>query len=140
MKSKSKQRREGEANGPQWQRPVRVSRRGPSWTEFVRPADQAVVANGGADMINRAERRACGYSRPSRRLDNPISQLNSGEDGGAIEAFGELRRLRINIIQEAVERSVGEQGRPVEQIGRGFNEATRAGWAGERKLEIPVGQ
>src|ERR1035437_6182947 len=69
-----------------------------------------------------------------------IAQLNSEEDGGAIEAFGELRRLRINIIQEAVERSVGEQGRPVEQIGRGFNEATRAGWAGERKLEISVGE
>ena len=64
-----RQRREGEANGPQGQRPVRVSRRGPSWTELIRPADQAVVANGGADMINRAERRAYGHSRGSRRLD-----------------------------------------------------------------------
>src|ERR1035441_4724215 len=69
MKSKSKQRREGEENGPQGKRPVRVSRRGTSWTEFVRLADQAVVAFAGADMINRAEPRACGYSRRSRRLD-----------------------------------------------------------------------
>jgi hypothetical protein len=63
------QRREGEANGPQGQRPARVSRGGPSWREFVRPAHQAVVAFAGADMINRAEPRACGYSRRSRRLD-----------------------------------------------------------------------
>ena len=64
-----RQRREGEANGPQGQRPARVSRGGPSWTEFVRLADQAVVAIAGAGMINRAEPRACGYSRGSRRLD-----------------------------------------------------------------------
>ena len=51
------QRREGEANGPQGQRPARVSRGGPSWTEFVRLADQAVVAIAGADMINRADPR-----------------------------------------------------------------------------------
>jgi hypothetical protein len=68
-----------------------------------------------------------------------ISHPDSRVDGGAIEVYWKLRRLWINIIQEAVERSVGEQGRPVEQIGRGFNEATRAGWAGERKLEIPIG-
>jgi hypothetical protein len=65
----SRQRRESEANGPQGQRPARVSRGGPSWTEFVRLADQAVVAFAGADMINRAEPRACGCSRRSRRLD-----------------------------------------------------------------------
>ena len=65
----TKQRREGEANGPQGQRPARASRRGPSWTEFVRLADQAVVAIAGAGMINRAEPRACGYSRRSGRLD-----------------------------------------------------------------------
>ena len=69
MDSMTKQRREGEANGPQGQRPARVSRGGPSWTEFVRLADQAVVAIAGADMINRAEPRACGRSRRSRRLD-----------------------------------------------------------------------
>ena len=63
------QRRESEANGPRGQRPARVSRGGPSWTEFVRLADQAVVAIAGAGMINRAEPRACGYSRGSRRLD-----------------------------------------------------------------------
>ena len=69
MDSMTKQRREGEADGPQGQRPARVSRGGPSWTEFVRPAHQAVVAFAGADMINRAEPRACGCSRRSRRLD-----------------------------------------------------------------------
>ena len=69
MNSMTKQRREGEANGPQGQGPARVSRGGPSWTEFVRLADQAVVAIAGADMINRAEPRACGHSREPRRLD-----------------------------------------------------------------------
>ena len=65
----TKQRREGEANGPSGQRPARVSRTGPSWTEFVRLAHQAVLAVAGAGMINRAESRACGRSRGSRRLD-----------------------------------------------------------------------
>ena len=69
MNRMAKQRREGEANGPQGQRPAGVSRGGPSWTEFARLAHQAVVAFGGADMINRAELRACGRSRGSRRLD-----------------------------------------------------------------------
>ena len=69
MNSMTQQRREGEANGPQGQRPARVSRGGPSRTEFVRPAHQVVVAFAGADMINRAEPRACGRSRGSRRLD-----------------------------------------------------------------------
>src|SRR5512137_2875923 len=84
----TKQRREGEANGPQEQRPARVSRGGPSWTEFVRLADQAVVAIGGAGMINRAEPRACGHSRGSRRLDSELetertagSASNEAEDG-----------------------------------------------------------
>jgi hypothetical protein len=67
-----------------------------------------------------------------------IPHPDSGEDGGAIEAFGELRRLRIYIIQEAVERSVGEQGRPVEQIGRSFDEARTARFADERELKIAV--
>jgi len=49
---------------------ARVSRGGPSWTEFARLADQAVVALGGAGMINRAEPRACRHSRGSRRLDS----------------------------------------------------------------------
>ena len=84
MKSKSKQRREGEANGPEGQRPVRVSRRGPSWTEFVRTADQAVVAFAGTEMINRAERRACGHSRGSRRLDTePETERAAGSASNA---------------------------------------------------------
>jgi len=76
----TKQRREGEANGPQGQRPARASRGGPSWTELVRLADQAVVAIAGAGMINRAEPRACGYSRGSRRLD---SEPETGRTAGA---------------------------------------------------------
>jgi len=86
----TKQRREGEANRPQGQRPARVSRGGPSWTEFVRLADQAVVAIAGAGMINRAEPRACGHSRDPRRRDpepgtermaNPASNA-AGNGGG----------------------------------------------------------
>jgi hypothetical protein len=66
--SMTRQRREGEANGPQGQRLARVSRRGPSWKEFFRLADQAAVAIIGMGMINCAEPRACGHSRGSRRL------------------------------------------------------------------------
>ena len=80
----TKQRREGEANGPQGQRPARVSRRGPSWTEFVRLAPQAVVAFAGAEMINRAEPRACGHSRGSRRLDpEPETERTAGPASNA---------------------------------------------------------
>jgi hypothetical protein len=69
MDSMTKQRREGEANRPQRAKTGQRKLIKPSWTEFVRLADQAVVAFAGADMINRAEPRACGYSRRSRRLD-----------------------------------------------------------------------
>src|ERR1019366_6779092 len=82
----TKQRREGEADGPQGQRPARVSRRGPSWTEFVRLADQAVVAFAGTEMINRAEPRACGHSRGSRRLDTePETERTAGLASPAAE-------------------------------------------------------
>ena len=64
-----RQRREGEANRPTRAKTGQRKLIKPSWTEFVRLADQAVVAFAGADMINRAEPRACGYSRRSRRLD-----------------------------------------------------------------------
>ena len=66
MDSMTKQRREGEANGPLRAKTGQRKLRKPSWTEFVRLADQAVVAIAGADMINRAEPRACGYSRGPR--------------------------------------------------------------------------
>ena len=80
----TKQRREGEANGPQGQRPVRVSRGGPSWTEFVRLADQAVVAIAGTGMINRADPRACGYSREPIHLDfEPDTERNAGSASNA---------------------------------------------------------
>ena len=79
MNSVTKQRRESEASGPRGQRPSRVSRTGPSWTELVRLAHQAVVAIAGADMINRAEPRACGHSRGSRRLDTePETERTAG--------------------------------------------------------------
>jgi hypothetical protein len=78
-RSDNPQRREGETNGPQGQRPARVSRRSPTWTEFVRLADRAVVARAGTGMINRAEPRACGYSRGSRRLDTePETEITAG--------------------------------------------------------------
>ena len=70
MNSMAKKRREGEANSPRGQRPARASRAGPSWSEFVRLAHQAVVAMGGAGMINRAEPRACGSSREPICLDS----------------------------------------------------------------------
>ena len=69
MDSMTKQRREGEANRPTRAKTGQRKPIKPSWTEFVRLADQAVVAFAGADMINRAEPRACGCSRRSRRLD-----------------------------------------------------------------------
>jgi hypothetical protein len=69
MDSMTKQRRESEANSPARAKTDQRKLIKPSWTEFVRLADQAVVAFAGADMINRAEPRACGRSRRSRRLD-----------------------------------------------------------------------
>ena len=79
-----KQRREGEANGPQGQRPPGASRAGPSWTEFVRPAHQAVVAFAGAGIINRAEPRACGHSREPIYLDSePDTERNAGSASNA---------------------------------------------------------
>ena len=58
MDSMTKQRREGEANRPTRAKTAKTGQRKlikPSWTEFVRLADQAVVAFAGADMINREE-------------------------------------------------------------------------------------
>jgi len=86
MNSMTKQRREGEANSPQGQRPAGASRRGPSWTEFVRLADQAVVAIAGTGMINRAEPRACGHSRGSRRPDTEPE--TEGTAGPALNETG----------------------------------------------------
>jgi hypothetical protein len=89
----TKQRREGEANGPQGQRPARASRGGPSWTEFVRLAAQAVVAFGGAGMINRAEPRACGYSRGPRRLD-PEPETERTASSASNEAGNSFGRMQ----------------------------------------------
>ena len=88
-----KQRREGEANGPRGQRPPRASLTGPSWTEFVRLAHQAVVAFAGADMINRAEPRACGHSREPIHLDSePETERNAGPASNeAGDGFGRVQ-------------------------------------------------
>ena len=45
------------------------------------------------------------------------------EDRGAIKAFGELRRLRVNVVQDAVEWRVSEQRLPIEKIGGNLDEA-----------------
>jgi hypothetical protein len=69
MDSMTKQRREGEANRPTRAKTGQRMLIKSNWTEFVRLADQAIVAITGTDMINCAQPRACGCSRRSRRLD-----------------------------------------------------------------------
>ena len=89
----TKQRREGEANGPQGQRPDGASRTGPNWTEFVRLAHQAVVAIAGAGTINRAEPRACGHCRDPRRPDSEpgTERIARAASNGAGNGFGRAR-------------------------------------------------
>ena len=52
-----------------------------------------------------------------------MARLASREDGGAVVAICELRRVRIHKNQAAGEWSIGEQGCPIEQVGRDFDEA-----------------
>ena len=89
----TKQRREGEANGPQGQRPIRASRTGSSWAEFVRLAHQAVVAFAGAGIINRAEPRACGHSRGPRRPDSELGteRVARAASNGAGHGLGRVQ-------------------------------------------------
>jgi hypothetical protein len=94
--SMPKQRREGETDSPQGQRPPGASRTGPSWTEFVRPAHQAVAAFAGAGIINRAEPRACGHSREPRRRDPELGTKGTQaprqtQPGTAAEGRGATR-------------------------------------------------
>ena len=80
----SRQRREGETDSPQGQRPDRASRTGPSGTESARPAHQAVVVLAGAGIINRAEPRACGHSREPIPLDSePDTERDAGSASNA---------------------------------------------------------
>ena len=80
----TKQRREGEANRPTRAKTGQRKLIKPSWTEFVRLADQAVVAFAGADMINRAEPRACGHSREPIPLDSePDTERDAGSASNA---------------------------------------------------------
>ncbi len=93
MDSMTKQRRESEANGPRGQRPARVSRGGPSWTEFFRLAHQAIVAIAGAGMINRAEPWPVGTAaaREARKLSRAVKGppgLRQTEPGTASEGHG----------------------------------------------------
>ena len=62
----------------------------------------------------------------------------SRKNRGAIKALGELWRLRINVLQNSVERRVGKQRLPIEKIGRSFDEARTAHLALEGELEIAV--
>ena len=102
------QRGEGEANRPQGQRPARVSRGGSSWTEFVRLADQAVVAFGNAGMINRAEfslRRRAEEIPPRLEVQCQVLLLKHQPQFAAF--FGVLRaRVQgaVSAPQEQLER------------------------------------
>ena len=89
--SMTRQRREGEANGSEGQRPARASRTGSSWTEFVRLAHQVVVAFAGVGIINRAEPRACGHSRGPRR---PDSEPGTERTAGAASNASRQRRRK----------------------------------------------
>ena len=93
MNSMTEQRRESEANRPTRAKTGQRKLIKPNWTEFVRLADQAVVAIAGADMINRAEPRACGYSRAPRRLDTePETERNAGPASNeAGDGFGRVQ-------------------------------------------------
>ena len=103
---RAEQRREGEANGPRGQRPPGASRTGPSWTEFVRPAHQAVGAFAGADMINRAEPRACGHSREPIPPDSePEAERNVGSASNATGDGGGRARSDQAGFQKAVKPS-----------------------------------
>jgi hypothetical protein len=88
-----KQRREGETDSPQGQRPDRASRTGLSGTESARPAHQAVVAFAGAGIINRAEPRACGHSRePRLQNTEPGMERNAGSASNAAgDGYGRAR-------------------------------------------------
>jgi len=65
----TEQSREREAKRPPEPRPVRVSRRGLCWTDFVSLVDQAVVAIVGVDMINYFEPKALEHDTNPRHLD-----------------------------------------------------------------------
>src|ERR1035437_6786395 len=76
----------------------------------------------------RANRRPAENMTFSRTLydtqhagETPALPGCSRKDGHAVEALGELRRLRVNKNQTAVEWRVGEQWIPIDQIRRSFD-------------------
>ncbi len=123
MNSMPKQRREGEADGARGQRPPGASRTGPpvrrssseggSWTEFVRPAHQAVAAIAAADMINRAEPRACGHSREPIHLDSePDTERDAGSASNAAgDAGGRARSDKAGLQQDWEKPAVRDEKR-----------------------------
>ena len=104
----TKQRREGEANGPRGQRPDGASRAGPNWTEFVRLAHQAVVAFAGARITNRAEPRACGLRRVSTSPDaEPGRERNaSAASNEAGHGFGRAQQQKAGASNRTGENSL----------------------------------
>jgi len=142
-----KQRREGEANGPRGQRPPGASRTGPSWTEFVRPAHQAVVAFVGAGIINRAEPRACGYSREPIHLDsepdterNVGSASNAAGDGGgrARSDKAGFQPYRGKLAVRDDERGWGKRGQDLMAICHDARKGRNAGSHWSKPVAPPL--
>ena len=125
MESMTKQRREGEANGPRGQRPDRASQTSPTWKEFVRLAHQAVVAIAGTGITNRAEPRACGLRRISI---SPDSEL--GYERNASEASNEAG----NSLGRAPHERAGASNRTGENSPSGM---IRGGGGNDGKTRWP---
>jgi hypothetical protein len=96
MDSMTKQRREGEANRPKRAKTGQRKLNQPSWTEFVRLADQAVVAFAGADMINRAEPRACGMADTTDQRDCKGIAREGYQTPGQGRTWGEWEGIEAN--------------------------------------------
>jgi len=131
-----KQRREGEANGPRGQRPPGASRAGSSWTEFVRPAHQTVVAFAGAGIINRAEPRACGHSREPIYLDSePDTERNAGSASNA--AGDDCGRARSDKAGFQPYRLCGQFSYVAQLQEKPGFVADRAHWAPHNNTSLP---
>ena len=128
MDSMTRQRWEGEMNGPARAKTGQSKLHRPSWTEFIRLAQQAGVAFAGAAMTNRAEPRACGCGRRWNGRGNKVMALETGiKTPGPMRVTGK----ELNGCQtSADERSLGRRlhfqpcwGKP----------AARNEWRGWRK-------
>jgi hypothetical protein len=144
MDSMTKQRREGETNGPARAKTVQSKLNKPSWTEFVRLAHQAVVAFVGAGMINRAEPRACGCGL---RLNGHGDKVMASETGIRTPEQMRVTGRELNGCQtSADERSPGRRlhfqpcwGKPAARNEwRGWRK--RNGWFDDRLPRGPKGR